>query len=121
MARIRVFVYGTLKRGQRNHRVLAGQRFLGEATTAPRYRLYDRGPYPCLVEDRANGVPVQGEVWVVDAETLGRLDAYEEVPKLYTRKEIDLAGYSAPVLAYFYNGDVTGFTDCGGQWPKTGA
>jgi gamma-glutamylaminecyclotransferase len=119
MAGTQVFLYGTLKRGQRNHRLLAGQRFLGEATTAPHYRLYDCGRYPCLVDVGANGVAVKGEVWEVGAEVLARLDAYEEVPQLYTRHEIELVDQRFPVLAYFYNGDVTGFTDCGGQWPRT--
>jgi len=116
MARTRVFVYGTLKRGGRNHRLLAGQSFECEAATLPRYRLYDRGPYPCLVDD-VNGMAVRGEVWAVDDTTLRRLDEYEGVPTLYTRKEIPLAGVPGPVLAYFYNGDVSGYPDCGDRWP----
>ena len=116
MARTRVFVYGTLKRGGSNHRFLTGQSFEGEAATLPRYRLYDRGPYPCLV-DNESGVAVRGEVWAVDDATLRRLDEYEGVPTLYTRKEIALAGEPGPVLAYFYNGDVRGYPDCGDRWP----
>jgi gamma-glutamylcyclotransferase (GGCT)/AIG2-like uncharacterized protein YtfP len=57
-----LFVYGTLKRGQRNHRLIADQRFLGEATTEPRYRVFDLGPYPGLVIDETNGVAVLGEL-----------------------------------------------------------
>ena len=44
-----LFVYGTLQRGQRNQRLLRGQRFLGVARTVPRYRLYDAGAYPAFV------------------------------------------------------------------------
>src|SRR5262245_10649869 len=106
MTRTRVFVYGTLKRGQRNHRLLSGQHFVSAAETQPRYRLYDQGRYPCLMEDETAGVAVCGEVWEVDAATLDRLDEYEGAPALYTRKEIALAGVPGPVLAYFYNGDV---------------
>src|SRR5690242_2147493 len=91
-ARTRVFVYGTLKRGQRNHRLLAGQHFEGEAATRPLYRLYDLGRYPCLVEDPANGLAVCGEVWSVDQATLRRLDELEGVPVLFSRKDIALAG-----------------------------
>ena len=36
-----VFVYGTLKRGGENHRWIAQQQFVAEASTAPLYRLYD--------------------------------------------------------------------------------
>jgi len=35
----RIFVYGTLKRGGRNHHFMAGQQFVGEARTAPGYTL----------------------------------------------------------------------------------
>ncbi len=112
-----VFVYGTLKRGGRNHRLLAGQEFRGEATTLPDYRLYDNGSYPCLVEDLINGVAVQGEVWRVDEGTLARLDECEGVPQLFMRRQIRLADVAAPVVAYFYQGDVSTLTDCGDCWP----
>ncbi len=38
-----LFVYGTLKRGERANRLLSGQRFVGAAETEPRYRLVDLG------------------------------------------------------------------------------
>src|SRR5207249_6980142 len=66
MGRTTLFVYGTLKRGGRGNRWLAGQRFLGEAVTEPTYRLYDLGTYPGLVRDEANGLAVKGELWEVD-------------------------------------------------------
>jgi len=62
MAQTLLFVYGSLQRGCRNHHLLAGQEFLHIARTVPRYRLYDRGSYPCLVEEPEHGVAVQGEV-----------------------------------------------------------
>jgi len=117
MAKTSVFVYGTLKRGQRSHRHMDGQEFLGEAWTRPRYRLYDRGPYPCLVEDRGRGVGVHGEVWRVDEEALQRLDEWEGVPDLFTRREIALESFAGSVVAYFYNGDLSGFKDSGCHWP----
>ena len=45
MASLNLFVYGTLKRGFRNHRLLERQQFIREAVTLPRYRLFDRGAY----------------------------------------------------------------------------
>ena len=36
---IRLFVYGTLKRGGSNHAQLAGQKFIAEAHTMPGYTL----------------------------------------------------------------------------------
>ena len=40
-----VFVYGTLKRGHQRNHVLAAQTFIGPATTAADYRMYDMGDY----------------------------------------------------------------------------
>jgi gamma-glutamylcyclotransferase (GGCT)/AIG2-like uncharacterized protein YtfP len=110
-----VFLYGTLKRGQRSHHLLKDQRFLGEARTAAVYRLFDTGRYPCLVE-AADGVNVHGEIWEVSDEVLLKLDAWENVPELYSRKPITLEDWKEPVWAYVYNGDVSGFKDCGNRW-----
>jgi gamma-glutamylcyclotransferase (GGCT)/AIG2-like uncharacterized protein YtfP len=117
MRKTAVFVYGTLKRSGSNHHLLAGQEFVGEAQTLPLYRLYDSGPHPCLVENRQFGTAVRGEVWKVDDETLTRLDAFEEVSHTFSRREIDLSGFSSPVFAYFYLGDVSTLRDCGDSWP----
>jgi gamma-glutamylcyclotransferase (GGCT)/AIG2-like uncharacterized protein YtfP len=111
-----LFVYGTLKRSCGNHDLLAGQKFLGEAQTLPHYCLYDRGPYPCLVEDGQRGAAVRGEVWSVDEATLARLDEYEAGPDTFVRGEIKLTGFSTPVFAYSYRGDVSGMWDCGDTW-----
>lgn len=113
-----VFVYGTLKRGQRSHHLLAGQEFVCAARTLPSYRLYDLGPYPCLKEDSTSGTCVHGEVWRVDEATLRRLDEYEGVPDLYARREVRLEDYPDPVWVYVYLGAVAGCRDCGGRWPE---
>jgi len=112
-----IFVYGTLKRGQRNHHFLNNQKFLGDAQTEPRYRLYDAGRHPALVDDPQNGIAVQGEVWQVSEETLQKLDEYEGMPDYFSRKSIHLQGWDTSVQAYFFNGDVTNLKDCGDCWP----
>jgi gamma-glutamylcyclotransferase (GGCT)/AIG2-like uncharacterized protein YtfP len=112
-----LFVYGTLKRGQRHHDLLSGQPFLGEATTEPHFRLHDCGPYPCLVEVPVNGIAVRGEVYLVDAATLDRLDALEDVPHLYERRMIQFPGFGARVAVYLYRQDASDFPDCGACWP----
>lgn len=121
MAQTLLFVYGSLQRGCRNHHLLAGQEFLQIARTVPRYRLYDRGSYPCLVEEPEHGVAVQGEVWRVDDRVFAALDELEEVPTVYVRREIALEAVPPPVWAYFYQGDVSGFPDCGERWPSINA
>jgi gamma-glutamylcyclotransferase (GGCT)/AIG2-like uncharacterized protein YtfP len=119
MAKTTLFVYGTLKRGLPQSRLLAGQEYLGEAQTLPRYRLFHNGSYPCLVEDRHQGVAVYGELWRVDDATLARLDEYENVPSAFLRAEIEIAGQSPPISAYFYQGDVSGLKDSGHRWPAS--
>ena len=111
-----LFVYGTLKRGGRSNHLLKEQIFLGEAQTLPRYRLYDQGDHPCLVEDKKSGVAVHGELWQVDEAILAGLDAYED-PSLFKRCAISVAGQTMPVLAYLFQGEVSSLKDCGLRWP----
>jgi gamma-glutamylcyclotransferase (GGCT)/AIG2-like uncharacterized protein YtfP len=113
-----IFVYGTLKRDQRNHHFLRDQKFLGEAQTEARYRLYDSGPHPALIDD-PHGVDVRGEVWQVSEETLQKLDEYEGVPDYFSRRPILLQDWDIGVEAYFFNGDVTNLKDCGDHWPPS--
>jgi len=117
MSTLNLFVYGTLKRGLRNHRLLAGQEFIREAVTLPHYRLFDRGAYPCLVEDFQAGVAVRGELWRIDTLILPRLDELEGAPRLFSRRAIAIEDFPGQVHAYFYNGDVSAYRDCGPAWP----
>jgi gamma-glutamylaminecyclotransferase len=112
-----IFVYGTLQRGQRNHKALRGQQFLGAAQTLPRYRLYNCGQYPGLVDDPQSGISIQGEVWEVSDDVLCKIDDYEGVPTLYSRRPVLLQNRDPTVEAYFYNGDISGLRDCGDCWP----
>jgi gamma-glutamylcyclotransferase (GGCT)/AIG2-like uncharacterized protein YtfP len=112
-----LFVYGTLQRGQRNEHLLRGQTFLRTAPTLPRYRLYDAGEYPGLVEDDAAGQAIWGELWEIDEQLLPALDALEGVPVLYERRIIAVEGAAGPVIGYLYRGDLTTLRACGDRWP----
>jgi gamma-glutamylaminecyclotransferase len=112
-----LFLYGTLKRGQRNHSLLRGQRFVGVATTEPRYRLYDFGPYPGMVEVAADGLAVTGELWVVDAACLAELDTLEDAPTLYVRQQIAVLGAAELVESYLYNQVIPPEARSGDSWP----
>jgi gamma-glutamylaminecyclotransferase len=112
-----LFLYGTLKRGQKNHRLLAGQRFVGDAATEPRYRLYDLGPYPGMVTDATNGSAVAGELWEVDDGCLAKLDEFEGVPELYIRQRVTVQGIAGPVESYLYNRAIPPETRSGVSWP----
>lgn len=109
-ARHFIFVYGTLKRGCSNHRVLAGQQFLGEARTVPGYQLHHLGEYPGIVAAPDDTAGVAGEVWSVDSMTLARLDAFEGTAEgLYRREAVKLLSPFAdtPVDTYVYAQSVT--------------
>ncbi len=88
-----LFVYGTLRRGEPSHSLLAGARFVGTAQTEPRYELVDLGEYPALVE--GGDTAVVGELYDVNHEMLVQLDIYEDVPTLYERKSLRFAQQQA--------------------------
>lgn len=114
-----IFVYGTLKRGEGNHRLLEGQEFVGVFKTAPKYRMFDCGWYPCLKEAFDDGISVEGELYRVDAATLRRLDILEGISsQLYKRDSIELVGATEPVQAYFYLDSVRGMKECGERWAR---
>jgi gamma-glutamylcyclotransferase (GGCT)/AIG2-like uncharacterized protein YtfP len=73
----RIFVYGTLKRGQSNDPLLQGSRFLGPAITTTRYRMI-ASVFPVLLS-HGSGLTVKGELYEVDMETRNRLDRLERV------------------------------------------
>lgn len=113
-----IFVYGTLMRGDCRHGVLAGQTFLGEAKTDPRYRMYDVGTYPALVES-AGGLAIEGELWSVDDACLARLDEVEGVPEgLYARRPIKLQPpfEGTAAQAYLFLKCTSGMAYCGPRW-----
>ena len=115
----RVFVYGTLKRGCSNHHHLAGQKFLGEARTAPGFTLFSLGDYPGMVRSANPGDQVVGEVWKVDAACLAALDKLEGVADgLYERVPLQLAPPFAdqPVETYLYLRDLDGRSAIGAEW-----
>ena len=91
----RLFVYGTLRRGFPNHHELAGAEFSGEALTEARYAVVECEGYPALVSGEQ---AITGEVYLVGAALLARLDAFEGDG--YVRASVRLAdGTSAE--AYF--------------------
>ena len=116
-----VFVYGTLKRGFSNHHFMAGQSFVGTATSAAGFALFDLGGYPGLVPAPASPEGVSGEVWSVDEACLARLDELEGTAEgLYRRERIPLLGpFSASsVQAYVYLGGTEGRRPLGSAWDE---
>ena len=82
----RVFVYGTLKRGQHNAHFMHGARFLGRHVTKKLYAMYEFGGFPAVCERGAQAI--SGEVYQVDDRQFRRLDDLEWYPHFYQRVEI---------------------------------
>jgi gamma-glutamylaminecyclotransferase len=85
----RLFVYGTLMRGEHHHGTLAGARFVGTASTLPRFALSLVDYYPAM--SRGGECVVSGELYEVAPGMLAALDLLEDVPALYLRERIALA------------------------------
>lgn len=89
-----LFVYGTLKGGGRNHRLLAGAEFIASARTEPRYRLIDCGPYPAMLEHPAAPLEIIGELYRISDSLLPALDELEDEGTLYRRVVIPVVPIS---------------------------
>uniref|UniRef100_A0ABI0NRK9 Gamma-glutamylaminecyclotransferase n=1 Tax=Bos taurus TaxID=9913 RepID=A0ABI0NRK9_BOVIN len=106
-----VFVYGTLKTGQPNHRVLLDgahgrAAFRGRAHTLEPYPLVIAGEHniPRLLNLPGRGHRVFGEVYEVDERMLRFLDEFESCPDMYqrTRLHVALEGVRGPLECFVY-------------------
>jgi gamma-glutamylcyclotransferase (GGCT)/AIG2-like uncharacterized protein YtfP len=82
---INVFVYGSLKRGFRNHHFLATSRFIGTGTTHRNFDLLDLGYFPAAI--RPGAFAIRGELFGVDRHTLTVLDRLEGNGVFYRREQ----------------------------------
>ena len=87
-----VFVYGSLKRGLHNFRLLEGEQFVGVAETAqPEFRMGNVGTYPEITRLDSNAAGfVLGEVFLCHQETIARLDRLEGNGNSYQRELVSL-------------------------------
>lgn len=93
-----LFVYGTLRRGECNHRLLGAAPCLGQCRTAGRYTLFHLGRYPAAI---AGGrTAIVGEVYTLNKALLARLDRLEDYPREYVRAGI-VTPYG-PAWIYLY-------------------
>ena len=87
---MKLFVYGTLRSGYGNYRLLRGCRCLGTLRTVPGYRLYHYG-IPYVVPSPRSSASVEGEVYEVNEAALARIDDLEGHPIFYERKPVKLS------------------------------
>jgi len=100
---ILIFVYGTLRKNNGNHRLIENAKFLGEHITEPIYNLYSLGGFPAL---KPGGVTaVKGEVYAVNKEEARRVDGLEgytpgEQATFYDKIQIETPWGQAGVYTY---------------------
>ncbi|XP_056114577.1 gamma-glutamylaminecyclotransferase C-like [Rhinichthys klamathensis goyatoka] len=99
----KVFVYGTLKKGQANYFRMRdhanGQaEFVAHARTVERYPLViaTEDNIPFLLNVPGTGQRVHGEIYSVDQKMLDYLDEFEDCPQMYQRTLIRLELQDGP-------------------------
>lgn len=115
----RIFVYGTLMRGERAHSYLADAKFVGEYCLKD-YALYNLGWYPGIRAKKGN--KVFGEVYEISADKLPGMDAYEGEGHLYRRTPVVVENENGriDVQAYVYTHEIFGGIIKGGNWKTRG-
>jgi len=101
-----MFIYGTLKRSERNHSVISGLngKFITTTETVDKYPMVlEREPFPYLFEEPGIGERISGEIFDIPEKHLNRLDQFEGSPELYYRGTVvvTLNGENALVGVYF--------------------
>lgn len=116
---INLFVYGTLKRGHHNHRLLSGAEFLGNDEAPGRmHARHDRYSVPVVKLPIGPEDWVKGEVYrVVDAEMLRRLDRLEGHPHGYTRTPVPLRSGRQAEIYYWLRETYNDPFVPSGEWP----
>lgn len=82
---MKMFVYGTLKRGYANNRYMEGCEFIGEATSLDANYSMHGGGVPFLSEP--GDKKVKGELWEVTAKAREKIDRLEGHPHAYRREK----------------------------------
>ena len=82
---MKVAVYGTLKRGHGNHRVMGDSKFLGTHVTDPAYTMYSTGGFPIVCTHGDTAIHV--EVFEVEKGNLQRIYSLEGYTGIRNHKD----------------------------------
>lgn len=102
----RVFVYGTLRSGWGNNRILqqGNARKIGDGrTNEDGFCLYGHGlGFPYVVDDGDGYTSIAGEVWEVNAQTMLHCDRLEGYPYHYDRQIVEVRVGDELIEAWMY-------------------
>ena len=107
----KVFVYGTLKRGESNHALLSNEKFLGGKTLRG-FEMYSLGGFPGVKESILPLFTIKGEVFEIKNKRVGAwLDWLEGFnpgfkPTFYSRRIIEIKRNDFMYI-YIYEGKVS--------------
>lgn len=87
-----VAVYGSLRNGMGNHRLLKDSEYVGTFTTDNKWQMHSLGGFPAIIAGQDSVVV---ELYRVNQDTFRSLDRLEGFPDFYNRKKIDVDGYTA--------------------------
>lgn len=122
-----VFVYGTLKSGFGNNRLMTpeGSRLIGKAVTVDKFDLRCFGGCPGMFPKGDNMRHVEGELWEVNNSVLASLDRLEGHPGWYRRTPIKVrlgpdrldGAHFVDCETYIIHQEARGTPCTEGKWP----
>lgn len=99
------FVYGTLKEGHGNHRILENCKKVGDFTTEPEFTMIHLGGFPGVLRDGETAI--KGELYEVEDESvearLDRLEGYNPTAPesgLYNKEIININEKDAYIYTF---------------------
>jgi gamma-glutamylcyclotransferase (GGCT)/AIG2-like uncharacterized protein YtfP len=98
--RLIVAVYGSLKRGFYNHRLLERSTFLSDGQVQG-FEMFSLGSFPMVTPGRG---AIAVELFEVDHATFAQLDRLEGFPNFYGRTVVTVSTAYCPVQAWLYVG-----------------
>ncbi len=113
----RLFIYGTLLPGERDHALLQDAELVGPGVTEPSFELVDLGTYAVLVP--GGKLAVHGEIYAASLETRRAIDVARQVPILFQRGILVLADGTQADTYFMEPEPVRGKRRLGhGDWKK---
>lgn len=89
---IRLFVYGTLKKGYPNHGAISSAKYLGHGVLRG-FRMIHLGQYPAVFKAHMDTCITHGEVFSVTEDQLKHCDFIEGHPEYYKRSGVIVEGF----------------------------
>ena len=97
-----VFVYGSLKQGYGNHRLLEDSKFLGKYITRDAdFYMISLHSFPGVLKtEGGEGFSISGELYEIDDATLKNLDILEGNGHFYKRELVEVLSFSEKAWMY---------------------